>query len=87
MAGDRNLRHDLGRRVQSREWVTRRREIDRRWERILTPFVDAPMSIHKPEQLEGLARRLISDESLRIALTVATRVGRRFNLRPAPKDW
>lgn len=58
------------------------------WERILTPYVDAPMSVHRPEQLErGLAQKFIYDESLRMALWVATRAGRRFVLRPAPKDW
>lgn len=60
----------------------------RLWEPILTPYVDAPMSVHRVEQLQqGLARRFIKCEALRMALEQGIKRGRRFQLKPGPKDW
>lgn len=60
----------------------------KRWEHILTPYVDAPMSVHKPEQLQqGLVKRLIRSDALKMALEQGVKKGRRFQLKPGPKDW
>lgn len=52
---------------------------------ILTPWVTHEVSVDRPD---GLVMRLaVTDDALRGALRQALGRGRRFTLKPAPKDW
>ena len=61
--------------------------MSKRWEQIRTPYVTVALGVDKVEQLESTLGDFIRCDALKLALRQGLRMGRRFWLTPAPKDW